>query len=458
MPRLSALDASFLRVETPSAHMHIGWLALLDAPAGGPLSVRAVRNKLAERLHLAPRFRQLVAEGPAGLGGLRWIDDEDFALARHVTTASSRIHTVAELRAAADAELSAPLPRERPLWALHVIPRVEGGRCAIVGRVHHAMVDGLAAVQLGMLLFDGEADPPPAASPPDWRPTATSPVRRAAESAADVALDQFRAARSLAAIGRSPGRGVRIADGMRRAALGLADDITHPAPPSYLNGPIGPSRTLVSTRLPMDRLNTARRRAGASVNDAVLAVVTGALGRLARAEAAAPEDVRAMVPASVRGEAGGADGNQIAFVFVDLPVSVACPRERLSRIARQMSDVKSDGRVAGSGALLGMLGGLPAPLQSRAAQFASSPRLYNLTVSCLPGPPIPLWVAGARVKEIEPLIPIPDRHGLAVGALSYDGGLSVTAYADPDALPAARAFGEMAADAADELESALAPA
>ncbi len=336
-----------------------------------------------------------------------------------------------------------------------MIPRVEGGRCAIVGRVHHAMVDGLAAVQLGMLLFDGEADPPPAAPPPDWRPSTTGPVRRAAESAADVALDQFRAARSLAAIGRSPGRGVRIADGMRRAALGLADDLAHPAPASYLNGPIGPRRTLVSTRLPMDRLNIARRRAGASVNDAVLAVVTGALGRLAQAEAARPRTCgRWCRPACA--------ATRARPTATRSPSSSSTCRSRWPARASACagsrggwSDVKSDGRVAGSGALLGMLGGLPAPLQSRAAQFAASPRLYNLTVSCLPGPPIPLWVAGARVKEIEPLIPIPDRHGLAVGALSYDGGLSVTAYADPEALPAARAFGEMAADAADELESAL---
>jgi WS/DGAT/MGAT family acyltransferase len=432
--------------------MHIGWLAVLDAPPSGAFSVRAVRERLAARLHRAPRFRQTVEDG---LGGPRWIDDADFALERHVTTASSRTHSDDDLRAAADAELSRPLDRDRPLWALHVIPRVAGGRCAIVGRVHHAMVDGLAAVQLGMLLFDAEPEPPPPEPPPDWRPRSPSTVRKVAETAADTAIDQFRAARSLASLGRSPGRGVRVADGVRRAALGLADDLAHPAPPSYLNRPIGPQRTLVSARLELDELNAARRRAGASVNDAVLAVVAGALGRLARAEAVPPEDVRAMVPASVRSEPGAADGNRIAFVFVDLPVAERCPRERLGRIATRMRELKSGGRVAGSGALLGMLGGLPAPLQSQAARFAASPRLYNLTVSCLPGPPVPLWVAGARVREIEPLIPIPDKHGLAVGALSYDGGLSVTAYADPEALPGISGFGDMAAEAAEELEHAL---
>lgn len=433
--------------------MHIGWVAMLGLRSGQErLDVGLLSRRLKARLHLAPRFRQVVAAPPGGMALPRWVDDQDFALDQHLTVQRS----ATPLRKVVDEFFSTALPRDRPLWQIHVVPRLPGRRAALIGKVHHAMVDGLAAVQLGMLLFDAEAVSA-VDSPVPWKPAPPpGPVRLAASSVADTALDQFRAARGAAALGVSPARGVRLAQSTRRAALRVAEDFIRPAPPSYLNGAIGPRRTLVSARLPVDRLHQARSRAGASLNDVVLELVAGALHRLARQESHEPEDLRVMVPASVRGGSSSADGNAIAFLLVDLPISLASPRDRLELIVARMRQLKSGDSVAGSYALTELVAHLPGPLQARAANFATSQRLYNLTVSNVPGPPLPLYAAGARVTDIQPVIPIPERHALAVGAFSYDRHLTLSAYADPEALPAVRRLPRMALNALIDLEQAFA--
>src|SRR4051812_30902390 len=248
MDRMSALDSSFLRVETPTAHMHVGWVSMLERPPGtARLDAARVRERIAARLAVVPRFRQRVVPVPLGLGEPVWGDDPDFELEAHVAEVSYDGELDGrDLSALADDFLSRPLARDRPLWEILVVPRVTGGRAALVGKVHHAMVDGLAAVELGMLLFDLEPDPDRDEAP-QWTPVpAPGPVRLAVDSIADSALEQFRQAGRLVAAGRSPGRSIRIADTMRRAALSLVDDALRPAPPSHLNVPIGPRRTLVT--------------------------------------------------------------------------------------------------------------------------------------------------------------------------------------------------------------------
>jgi WS/DGAT/MGAT family acyltransferase len=452
MDRLSALDASFLRVETPTAHMHVGWLATVDLPTGTErLEREALVERIAGRLHLVPRFRQVIREPPGGLVAPYWADAPDFDIDVHVI-AEERVVSVTAL---AEQFFSEQLPRDRPLWQLLVVPSLGGRRAAILGKVHHAMVDGIAAVQLGLLLFDGDASAP-AALPVPWQPRSDNPLRSALDGARDTALEQFRSARRVAELGLSPGRGVRMADSMRRAAFGLVDDtVRRPAPASYLNVPIGPRRRLLGVTLPLSRALAVKERTQTKLNDVVLATVSGALARLAPAHGAQPADLRAMVPANVRTGSGEAEGNAISFLFVDLPVE-ARPAERLKLVSARMAALKDDGRIAGSDQVMKLIGYLPGPLQGQAARLAASPRLYNVTVSNVPGPRVPLYLAGGRVRSILPVIPIPDHHALAIGALTYENRLHLSAYLDPETLPRASRLPIMLADAFGELELATA--
>jgi WS/DGAT/MGAT family acyltransferase len=242
-----------------------------------------------------------------------------------------------------------------------------------------------------------------------------------------------------------------MAGTLRRAAFSLAEDVRRPAPDSYLNTEIGPARRLVGSSLPLEGLLEVKRREGVKLNDVVLALVAGAMARLAAVHGAEPEDLRVMVPASVRNGEREGDGNAISFLFVDLPVSTRSPRERLRLVHEQTSELKRAGRIAGTDELLRLLERLPGLLQGQAARFAASPRMYNLTVSNVPGPPIPLYVAGGRVRSILPVIPIPERHALSIGALSYEGRLHLSGYLDPQRLPRAGALPVMLADAYEEL-------
>jgi diacylglycerol O-acyltransferase / wax synthase len=457
MDRLSALDASFLKIETPTAHMHVGWLATLRLALGEErLDPDVLADRVAARLHLAPRFRQRVLPAPVGEPG--WADDPTFRLERHIVVHKrAKVASERGLTRVAGEFLSEPLDRSRPLWSILVVPRAGAGHAAVLGKVHHAMVDGIAAVELGMLLFDLAPDaalPEPA----DWAPQAVDPpLRLAVESVADGALEQFRVARRMAAMGLAPERGLRIGETMRRAAFSLAEDaVIRPAPPSFLNPPIGPNRGLVVRRLPLARFERLKQARGVKLNDVVLAVVAGAMRRFAAVVDEAPEPLRTMIPVNVRGSGeASAEGNRITFAFVDLPLDEPDPAARLDRIHAQTAELKRSGRIAGSDALLRTVGQLPGFLKERAARLAASPRMYNLTVSNVPGPRMPLFVAGAQVDAIYPVIPITDGHALSIGVLTYDDAIHFGAYVDPRALPEASELRSLLSAAVTELEHSL---
>jgi WS/DGAT/MGAT family acyltransferase len=457
MARLTALDASFLRVETPTAHMHVGWLAPLELPPGAErLDAAALIDQIASRLHLAPRFRQRLAGVPLGLAEAAWVDDADFDVRRHIRIVEPAEPVASgELRALTDRFMSKQLARDRPLWEILIVPRVRGARAAVLGKVHHAMVDGVAAVELGMVLFDlsPRAERP---EPVDWQPEAAAGAMRiAADAVADGAVEQFRSLRRAAAAGFSPRRTLRVADTMRRAAFSMAEDAIQRAPDSYLNVPIGPRRTLATYTCPLERLLHLKQTAGVTLNDIVLAASAGALRRLAVERREDPHDLRVMVPVSVRADEDAPDsGNRITFGFVELPVAARTASARLAAIREQTEELKSSGRIGGSDLLLRSTGLLPGALKGSLARFAASPRLYNLTISNVPGPRVPLYAAGARVTAIYPVIPIPDRHALAIGVLTYDGGVHFAGYADRDALPGLRLSG-VVSNALTELEISL---
>jgi WS/DGAT/MGAT family acyltransferase len=452
--RLSSLDSSFLRVETPSAHMHVGWLSSLELPAGAErLNPAALIAQIAGRLHHTPRFRQRVVQSPLSLAEPSWEDDPDFHILRHVRVMDEEPISGQRLSEITDAFLSKQLPRDRPLWALLVVPRCEAGRAAIVGKVHHAMVDGVAAVELGMLLFDASPEAEPA-TPALWEPALGSggPVKLVLDSIADSALEQFRTARQVARLGLSPGAGLRVADNVRRAAMSLAGDVLRPAPPSMLNVEIGPRRKLVRHSVALGRLSALRRGREVTLNDVALTICAGALRKLMLQAGEEARDLRVMVPVNVRSDGDQeAQGNRISFAFVELPVSEPSAAKRLERVHETMAELKQSGKIAGTDLLLRSTGTLPEPFKKRAAQLAASPRLYNLTISNVPGPRLSLYAAGARVRSVYPVIPIPEGHALSFGVLTYDKRVHFSAYVDPDALPRAGKLGILLEDALEEL-------
>jgi len=443
------MDSSFLRVESENAHMHVGWFSVVQLPDGvQQLDTADMAARIGGRLHLLPRFRQRVTPVPLGAGEPVWRDDPSFYLANHVRVLPGELDDAA-LRRATDAFFTRPLRRDRPLWEIVLVPRLPGGRAAIIGKIHHAMADGIAAVELGMLLFDVSPDAE-APEPSEWTPEPTEgPARLALSAVADTALEQFRATRRMVELGRSPARTIRVADTLRRAALSLAEDTLRRAPESYLNPEIGPGRTLVTHRFELDRLLRLKEQ-----KQVKLAASAGALRRFARERGQQPIDLRAMVPVNVRqGDGDTGTGNKITFGFIQLPIGSARASERLERVVAEMAALKADGRIEGSALLMAGLGLCPEPIKDRAARLAASPRLYNLTISNVPGPRVPLYAAGGRVLSIYPVIPIPDRHALSIGALTYDRGAHFCCYADPSALPGVERLAGALEDAVAELET-----
>ena len=235
---------------------------------------------------------------------------------------------------------------------------------------------------------------------------------------------------------------MKAAESGSRAALSLAGDMLRSAPASYLNVPLSPERTLATQRLSLDDLQSIKRRRGVKLNDVVLAVVAGALHQLALVRRDEPEDLRVMIPVSTRGD-GEHGGNRITFCFTTLPVASADPIDRLRLIRAATLEIKRGGDAAGTEMVLRALGQVPVALRAHAARLAGSPRLFNLTVSNVPGPPVTLYIAGARVAEVFPVIPLADGHALAFGALSYGGSMQFAAHADPVALPEADRLPEL---------------
>src|SRR3954471_2446826 len=291
--RLSALDASFLAVEKPTAHMHVGWASLFDPPAGNPRpSFAEVRDHLGSRLQRAPRYRQRLARVPLGVHEAAWVDDDAFELDRHV------LHSRAtEIEDVIESVMSVPLERDRPLWEIWLADNLADGRLGLVAKVHHCMVDGIAAVELGTLLLDGDPTGDGAGpAGPSWRP---APAPGAAELLVRGLRDRLSETATLArmplSLLRAPGRlldlpaaGLRLAGSLANAALPLA-------PPSALNAPSSPLRALHSLERPLADLKEIRRRSGTTVNDVVLAAAAGGLRSFFIDRGDKPVDLKAMV-------------------------------------------------------------------------------------------------------------------------------------------------------------------
>ena len=444
--RLSALDASFLAVETPAAPMHIGWVAAFDPPQDGARPTFAeLAEHIAGRLERVPRYRQRLAAVPFGLHEPVWVDDPDFDPANHLLPAGGE-----DLSALVDSILSTPLRRDRPLWEMWIADSLPGGRLAIVGKAHHCMVDGTAVVELGNALFDAAPDGPPDRGGDGWTPgPAPSPGERLARAVVDRAADGAALALTPWRLASAPGRLPGLASGGART---LAHTLLPPAPSSPLNRAGSSRRHHVRGTRSLGDLRAVRRRFGVSPNDVVLAVCAGGLRGFAERRGEPPQALKVMVPADVRAstDAGGT-GNRISFLFLDLPCDEPDPVARLGAIHRSTVQRARDGEAEHVDAAFRTLARTPRTLQRAAAHAFAHPRLFNLTISSIAGPALPRYLRGCRLREVHSAVPLAGRHALSIGVVMVAGQVCFGIFADAAVLPDAKALGGDLDAAFDEL-------
>jgi WS/DGAT/MGAT family acyltransferase len=446
--RLSPLDASFLAVESETAHMHVGWAAVLDPPREGPApSFEDLRDHIASRLPRAPRYRQMIRPVPLGLNAPAWVDDPDFDVSRHVLPAASQ-----QLSEAVEECMSEPLGRDHPLWQFRIAERLEDGRIAVIGKAHHCMVDGIAAVELGSLLLDAEPEVPHP-EPDDWEP---APAPDSAKLTADALTDFLRGPLSLAALPArvlsSPQRARGFAERLQRASRALLDAARPANKVRPLNQPISSLRHLGRLGRPVEDLLRVKRAFEVKLNDVVLAAAAGGVRRFLKDRGHDPIPLKAMVPVNVRDEGeAGALGNRISFMFIDLPCDEPDPVRRLQRVHTATSQRKQAGGAEGADTILRSVSLAPPPLQRFVSQLAASPQAFNLAVSNIPGPQGKQYMRGCRLAEVYPVVPLADRHALSIGMTTASDGAFFGLYADREALPEVDELADHLDSSIDEL-------
>jgi diacylglycerol O-acyltransferase / wax synthase len=434
--RLTALDASFLYLEERRNPMHVGGVLVLEAPDDG---LDALASLVAARLPLVPRYRQRVVEVPGNLANPVWADDPDFDCAYHVRrSALPRPGTQAQLLELVSRLMSRPLDRGRPLWELYLVEGLAGNRVAVVTKTHPALVDGLSAIDIGQVLLD--VDPDAAPPPPDeWaprRPPRTGTlVLQALEEYVRRPTAVLDAARHAVTDVRA--NVARVA-GVGRDLLSATRSAVFPAPPTPLNTTTGRQRRVAVARAALDDVKKVRALHGGTVNDVLLTVVTGALREwlLSRGEpVTGSTSVRALVPVSLQ-DADASPGGRVAAFLVDLPVGEPNPGVRRARLGYAMRGVALQGRSVGADRLIALTGFAPPTMHALGVRAARglSRRLFNLVVTNVPGPQVPLYAAGSRVLEVFPVVPLARGQGLAIGMTSYDGCVFIGLNADRDSV------------------------
>jgi WS/DGAT/MGAT family acyltransferase len=437
--RLSGLDTSFLHMERAGAHMHVASVSIFE---GDVPSHAEFRDHIESRLHLVPRFRQKLRLVPFGQGRPVWVDDPFLNLDYHVRrTALPAPGSEEQLRNLAARIFSQQLDRTKPLWELWLVEGLEGDRFAIVGKSHHALVDGISGVDITTVLFDVEPEPEhPPLRPPKWAP-------RPEPTDVDLLRDALR---ERATSPREIVRGVRAAlRGPRQVLRGLGAtgkflEVATKAPQTPFNVEIGPHRRLAFVRADLDDFKRVKDAHGGTVNDVVLSVVTGALGNYLRARGHETDELelRAMVPVSVRAdEERGALGNRISAMMAPLPVWCEDPVQRLHLVSETMGDLKGSGQAVGAEILTRLADFAPTTIASQAARLQPAQRFFNLVVTNVPGPQFPLYVLGRRMESIFPLVPLARRQALCVGIMSYDGQIDFGLVGDLDAMADLQSFG-----------------
>jgi len=460
MDRLTSFDTSFLANEKSNGHMAIGALLMCEGSAPDEDDFLA---HIRSRVHQLPRLRQRLLYPPLGLGTPFWVDYPDFDIHRHLRRVTLPAPgSEQQFQQLVGELLAPPLDRSKPLWELILVEGFEEDRFAIVYKTHHAMADGISAVDIGMLLFDVEPKREPARDEVPWEP-ARSPSRFAliGHAGSGIAATLRRLSRWLRRARSEPARArKRALDGL----TGLWEvtwNLVRPAPKVPFNVEIGPARSFCWATFDLADFKHVKNALGGTVNDVSLTVAAGALRRwlIERGVAVDGLELKALVPVSIRTEnEHGELGNKLTAMRGPLPVGVVDPVDRLHTVSAAMDALKASKQPLGAEAIWGLNDWFrdfaPPVLLGPTAAINFSTRLFNLLVTNFPGPQVPFYVLGRELTAIYPVGFLARRHALAIAILSYNGKVSFGLLADPDTVPDAdRIAGHLDA-AVEELRSA----
>jgi WS/DGAT/MGAT family acyltransferase len=411
------------------------------------------------RLYLVPRYRQKLAFPPLAQARPVWVDDPHFNIAYHVRhTALPGPAGEQQLRRLAGRVFSQQLDRTKPLWEIWLVNHVGDDHFALVCKTHHALVDGISGVDIMTVLFDLERDPPEREPGPAWypRPEPNGPTLFA-EALLERAATPIDAARAAAGVVAGPRRAAEQAARTLAGLASMAAAGVGGAPPSPLNTRIGSHRRFAWVESDLGRFKAVKGALGGTVNDVVLAVVTGALRAHLERRGRDPEglELKAMVPVSVRAEdQRGALGNQVAAMYAPLPVGLADPLERFRTVHEALGDLKSSAQAIGAERLTQLAGFAAPTILDQAARLQSRQRLFNVTVTNVPGPQIPLYMLGRKLSAFYPEVPLVLNTALGIAIMSYDGRIFFGLLGDYDAMADLDDFAADLRSAIDELSTA----
>lgn len=440
--RLSALDNSFLLLEGSNTFMHVSSTALYEAgPLGtekGGIDMARIKRGIASVLHRIPRYRQKLAWVPIE-GSPVWIDDADFNLDYHVRhTSLPKPGDEEQLKQLASRIMAQRLDRTRPMWEMWFIEGLEGGRFAVVSKIHHCMIDGVSGVDLMNVLMQVTPefeiiDAPPFVPRP--APSGGELLRNELLHRLSLPLDLARGVRDL---WQEVGEQRRDVLNRVRALATTLGTTLRPVSSTPLNRQIGPHRRLDWHTTELAEVKQVRRALGGSVNDVVLTIVTGAVRRFLEYRRVDPSDLefRVLAPVSVRSKDDkGRLGNRVSAWILPLPLDTDDPKEQLARISETTRELKESKSAVGAEALTQVAEWTPATLLSLGARNVARLLPFNLVVTNVPGPQVPLYMMGAPMNEIYPQVPLADRTGLGIALFSYDGRLCWGFNADYEVVP-----------------------
>jgi WS/DGAT/MGAT family acyltransferase len=441
--RLSAMDAMFLEIEDAQTHMHMGAVGIYEMgplrEPGGGLDFERVRDFTEAQLYKHQRFRQRIEWIPA-FDRPVWVDDASFNLTYHLRhTALPRPGDVRQLKRLVGRILSQKLDVGKPLWEIWVIEGVEGDHFALLSKVHHCVADGVAGTDLLNMLMGTDPDyvPEPRAHP--WQPRKAPAARRLM---LDEALRQAGAPlavlRGTAESAGKPSRQVldRALEAVR-GAVHAAETGLHPVSQTPLNAELGPHRRFDWMQFDLAEIRRAGKSAGGTINDAALAIVAGAARRYLLDRAGAVDDLefRVAVPVNMRSsDDDGHMGNRASSMVVTLPLSLKEPRDRLARIVEITGEIKGSGESQAVDLLGRFADFLPPGLMAQFSRFGTQSAV-NMVVTNVAGPPVPVYLLGARMLAAYPVVPLMPRQALGIAMISYDGGFYWGFNSDWDAVP-----------------------
>jgi diacylglycerol O-acyltransferase / wax synthase len=457
MDRLSATDASFLAGEKESSHMHVGAVMIFEGP---PPSREATLEHIESRLHLVPRYRQKLAVPRFEMGRPLWVDDPSFNLEYHVRhTALASPGGLEQLRVLTARIFSQRLDRSKPLWECWFVQGLEDDRFAIISKTHHALVDGISGVDLATVLFDVTPVPPERTEQlPEWTPhPEPSQAQLIAEGVKGLIRRPIELGRGALSAAVHPEQTVKR---VRNAAEGVGEVAwagLNPAPETPLNVPIGSHRRIVWVETELEHFKAIKNSLGGTVNDVLLAVVTGAIARWLRTRGVRTEglELRAQVPVSIRSDdERDRLGNRITVMRAPLPVYARDPVERLRIVRESMQGLKESKQALAAKMIVGLEDFAPPTILSMAARTHWSTRLFNMIVTNVPGPQFPIYLLGRELLELVPVAFLPHNYALTIAAMSYNGQLVFSLLADYDAMPDIDLVGAYVEESLEELLAA----